>query len=194
MNLRGEFHVENVTSFEDLGLKPRDIAGEMDIDDKDSKAGQTGAGGQDVSTTSGDDAASDVKPQNADAKADKQTTEADTLKNDIDYDQFYPIFWSLQEHFSNPPRLFDVNNLQRLKDGLELTLNNFKALHKEANGQASLRLLEESKRGVKRKRGDGDDYMASNFNPKYLTSRELFELEVRCGHQDQAQSVVLTRL
>jgi THO complex subunit 1 len=40
--------------------------------------------------------------------------------------------------------------------------------------------VEDSKKGTKRKRGHGDDDLANAFNPKYLTSRDLFELEVSC--------------
>lgn len=187
VNLRGEFHVENITAFEHLDSKSRTAEGGMELDGGETTVQPSSTAGPDVSTMNGDDptTAPHSTPQPVVITPDKQMVEGKgSPKRDIDYDKFYPIFWSLQEHFSNPPQLFDTNNLQKLKDGLELTLENFKALHKEVNSQANLRLLEEGKRGVKRKRGEGDDYMASNFNPKYLTSRELFELEVRFQRVD----------
>jgi THO complex subunit 1 len=59
-----------------------------------------------------------------------------------------------------------------------MTLAKFKELRKDPDGKNGVRMSDDSKRGVKRKRGEMDEYMASNFNPKYLTSRDLFELEV----------------
>lgn len=38
--------------------------------------------------------------------------------------------------------------------------------------------VDDAKRGLKRKRSDDDDELADTFNPKYLTSRDLFELEI----------------
>jgi THO complex subunit 1 len=45
-------------------------------------------------------------------------------------------------------------------------------------GARPVKIAEDGKRGTKRKRSQGDDDLANAFNPKYLTSRDLFELEV----------------
>ena len=185
VNLRGEFHVENVTSFEDAEPPAPNAGEKMDVDQNEQKtevavsSDPSGLqlGGDSTASTITSSPSAGAGPTNG---AHATTGQADTKKH-VDYDRLYPVFWSLQEHFSNPPRLFDANNLQNLKDGLERTLNSFKAILKATNNQTSLRLLDEGKRGTKRKLGDGGDYMASNFNPKYLTSRDLFELEVSVG-------------
>ena len=185
VNLRGEFHVENITSFEDV-QPPAPNAGErMDVDQNEGRIEPAGSSDPSGLQPGGDSTASTVTsspsagtgPTNS-AHATRDQVDS---KKHLDYDGLYPVFWSLQEHFSNPPRLFDANNLQTLKDGLGRTLNSFRAILKATNNQTSPRLLDEGKRGIKRKAGDGGDYLASNFNPKYLTSRDLFELEVGVG-------------
>ena len=95
-----------------------------------------------------------------------------------DMDTLYPVFWSLQESFSTPTRLFDDRNFQSFQAGLEITMRKFKAVHQELQDRGSAKLLDESKRGLKRKRNATDDELSSSFNPKYLTSRDLFDLEV----------------
>jgi THO complex subunit 1 len=52
-----------------------------------------------------------------------------------------------------------------------------------------VKIAEEGKRGMKRKRSQCEDDLANAFNPKYLTSRDLFELEVRTLHVDHLQSI-----
>jgi THO complex subunit 1 len=94
-------------------------------------------------------------------------------------DELYPIFWALQQNFSQPKRLFDQANFAEFKVGLEATMTTFETVQKETMGRPT-KAAEDSKRGTKRKRGQGDDDLANAFNPKYLTSRDLFELEVIC--------------
>ena len=65
--------------------------------------------------------------------------------------------------------------MEEFKKTLEATLAKFREVPKVNQAAADLR-------GVKRSAGDldGQDEFATTFNPKYLTSRELFTLEV-CG-------------
>lgn len=124
VNLRGEYHVENVTSYEH---EPKPEQMEVDTNDQTAAA-----------------AAADKRP---------------------DPDVLYPMFWSLQESFSQPLKLFDEAHFAQYKTSLETTMKAFEALQQDGP------------RNLKRKADDGEAPDA--FNPKYLTSRDLFELEVR---------------
>lgn len=95
-----------------------------------------------------------------------------------DLDSLYPLFWALQDSFSNPTNLFDSSKFQTFKLGLESTLHKFKDVHNDLEARGVTRASDEAKRGTKRKRGGSTDESSGSFNPKYLTSRDLFELEV----------------
>lgn len=128
VNKGGEFHVDNVTSFEDNSSK--------------------------------------------EAQEDMQVDQQDRLEPaPMSTETLYPIFWTLQRGFSNPPSLFHEEHLTIFKSGLEATLLKFKDVSVIQTRQS------EQRRGVKRK-SDGEEDHASNYNPKYLTSRDLFQLEV----------------
>ena len=167
VNLRGEYHTENVTFYEQ---NPPEIsvAEPMDIGEEPVGAAEEN------NTDSGEDV------QKADAgKTDREETlskidqEADTIKNDNS--SFYPIFWRLQTDFSEPTRLFKDENFALFKEGLEKTIERFKQTPVVVQTRTGV----ESQRGLKRKLGDdAGDHYAANYNPKYLTSRELFDLEV----------------
>jgi len=188
VNLRGEFHTDNVTVFEDLPPRREDnVEYGMDVNmeerDKkeDYKAAITDGGEQKPPVAEPSKAASgqptallktvqlDARVENKDEKPQEAAPDTDTL---------YPVFWSLQQSFSNPTRLFDDSNLQSLKDGLRYTMLKFKEIHQESPTRANLKVTDESKRGVKRKRNGQEDEMSASFNPKYLTSRDLFDLEI----------------
>jgi THO complex subunit 1 len=157
VNLRGNFHVENVTSFEEF--LPDSNANEdlMQVDtDADAPAIKTVSESEDVST----------KPA-------KSRQGAEEPPKTLDIDTLYPIFWSLQHSFSNPPRLFKENNFKDFRSGLEATLAKFKEVPKVIQSGDV-----ERKKGPKPSSGDSYDAFASTFNPKYLTSRDLFKLEV----------------
>jgi THO complex subunit 1 len=139
VNLRGEYHVENVTTFDE----------EVAVADADADADK-----MDVDT--------DAKPQK-----DKP----------LDPDALYPIFWSLQESFNQPKKLFDPAHFAAFKTGLEATMATFRSVKPEQSSRAKEKPAEEMP-CLKRKRDDVDDELASGFNPKYLTSRDLFKLEV----------------
>jgi THO complex subunit 1 len=94
-------------------------------------------------------------------------------------DALYPIFWSMQASFSQPKRLFDQANFKHFKFGLEATMANFKQI-KNDHGSRTVAALDETKGGAKRKRKQPhNEELADTYNPKYLTSRDLFELEVK---------------
>ncbi|KAI8661676.1 Guanylate kinase-like domain-containing protein [Fusarium keratoplasticum] len=137
VNLRGEYHVENVTTYE--------------------------------TTTAGNDSKMDVDTPTGGAKSTSRSN--DSKKGDkekpLSTDALYPLFWSLQESFSQPKRLFEAANLASFKESLGATMKFFQTIHND------------SRRSLKRKRDAGEEDENSNaFNPKYLTSRDLFDLEI----------------
>jgi THO complex subunit 1 len=144
VNLRGEYHVENVTTYETI----ESDASKMDVD-----GAQNATPGSNAKGASPDD-----KP--------------------LDPDTLYPMFWSLQEAFSHPLKLLDNQRFTKFKSSLEATIKSFQSIQNEDKPRTS-KALEDSKRNLKRKRdGDEPDSLSETFNPKYLTSRDLFELEM----------------
>jgi THO complex subunit 1 len=105
-----------------------------------------------------------IEPGEADSAQDKT----------MDIDTLYPVFWSLQHSFSNPPRLFEEENFKQFQKSLEATLAKFKEVPKVIQSGDS-----EHPKGAAKARSENEyDDFASTFNPKYLTSRDLFKLEV----------------
>lgn len=156
VNLRGAYHTENVTTFEKTAPKSEETMDKMDVDTKeatDAKAATTGA-----------------KAVSFDAK-DKPASE-----KPLDTDALYPVFWSLQEYFCQPTKLFDAENMVKFKSGMEATVVAFESV---AQGQRNSKTPDDTKDpSKKRKRIETEGSDNSNFNPKYLTSRDLFELEI----------------
>ena len=152
VNLRGEYHAENVTTFETPGKDES----EMDVD------------------------SGEVKQEATDAKTDEKgvAKKADELPS---FDELYRLFWPLQEYFSQPLTLFDASNFAKFRRGVEETVRTFKTYPSDEGSSRLSSTLEEPQQSLKRKReGSGNDEQSEAFNPKYLTSRDLFELEV--GH------------
>ncbi|KAI0024914.1 THO complex subunit 1 transcription elongation factor-domain-containing protein [Xylariomycetidae sp. FL0641] len=160
VNLRGEYHVENVTSFENATTAPQDAAEKMDVDAE-----------ADAPKEDPKDAKSSTKSVSFDAK------NKPAAEKTLDTDALYPMFWSLQHYFSQPTTLFDTAQLSKFKAGLEATITAFEAVDKL---QKNPKAAEEGKIiPQKRKNTESDeDLRSSKNNPKYLTSRELFELEI----------------
>lgn len=157
VNLRGNFHVENVTTFEDFLKDSSGNEDSMLIDDDES-----------------------VPAVNEVAKSDEKTIklgETDKSKEEkpttLDIETLYPVFWSLQHSFSDPPRLFEEDNFKRFQKGLEATLAKFREVPKVIQAGELERKKEQKPRA-----GDNYDAFANTYNPKYLTSRDLFKLEV----------------
>jgi THO complex subunit 1 len=179
VNLRGEFHTENVTVFEKEPTVDAEATSPMDV---------VMEGDADVESQSKDAESTDNTPTNKrDTKA-LTEKKGDEVKNENS--EFYPIFWRLQHDFSNPTRLFEDENFTPFKDGIEKTLAKFK----ETPVVAQTKSAGDAQRGIKRKLGDetGDQY-ATNYNPKYLTSRELFELEVCLSRSRHSRGLFLTK-
>ena len=159
MNLRGEYHVENVTVFEDSSpkaqLKPQDGM-ELDQEEKKEANEHDSVETEAVSVAEPTKATSEtpVNPSKA-VKFDAQDEKSKEKPADID--TLYPIFWSLQEDFSNPTRLFDDNNLQKFQRGLAFTLVKFKEVQQDLQARGTSKIPDDGKRGVKRKRSGQED-------------------------------------
>jgi THO complex subunit 1 len=158
VNLRGNFHVENVTTFEDFLKESRVDEDSMQIDDDGSAPAP-----KEESKSEGPV----IQAEDSDKTKDAKPTTLDT-------ETLYPIFWSLQHSFSNPPRLFEEDNFKQFQKSLEATLAKFREVPKVIQAGDS-----ERKKGQKSREDDDYDAFANSFNPKYLTSRDLFKLEVR---------------
>lgn len=91
-------------------------------------------------------------------------------------DDLYPLFWPLQESFSQPLKLMDPSHMQRFKRGMEETVKKFETFPSE-EGPRSTGPQDDSKQSLKRKR-EGSEGDVDTFNPKYLSSKDLFELEI----------------
>ena len=170
VNLRGEFHTDNITTFDPSPQKSDDAIKPMEID-TDHAQGPSGAHTP-ASTAPDSDTISKTgrstplpRPSKSEPKPAEQPPDLDVL---------YPKFWSLQTLFSSPTRLFDPSSMSQFKEGLNLTLLCFKSISTSSSAPAS------STAGTKRKRSDinSNTSSASPFNPKYLTNRDLFDLEI----------------
>lgn len=168
VNLRGEYHTENVTTFDILPPKESDPE-KMDVDADSSSKMATATPNSASNGTSG------AKPVDESSSGSKGVTFSKA--EPMSADELYPIFWSLQESFNQPKKLFDATHFAGFRAGLEATMTMFKSVQTDMNGRP-VKIAEEGKRGTKRKRSQGEDDLANAFNPKYLTSRDLFELEV----------------
>lgn len=106
------------------------------------------------------------------------STDDGKKSDNVDLDALYPLFWSLQAFFSSPSKMFDSERFASFKAGLEATLSAFKNINTEMENHSASRASEDARKSTKRKRiADGTE-VATSFNPKYLTSRDLFDLEV----------------
>jgi len=168
-----------VTTFDELAKTPENAVQDMEIDYEakdeqvpDAAKAQLSAVQDSASgaLTELDQATKAAKSVTFDAKA--------AVDMPLDMDSIYPMFWTLQQDFSNPSRLFESARFESFKKGLESTITKFKEVQSELDSRGIAKVSED-RRGTKRKRGERGEDLASNFNPKYLTSRDLFELEVR---------------
>lgn len=179
VNLRGEYHVENITTFDELSEKPRTPVQAMDVDHEGQNASVADVSRSQASVPLDPPSGSSTDLDQA-PKATKNVTfdAGGATQEPLDMDSLYPIFWTLQQDFSNPTRLFDSARFESFKNGLESTIAKFKEVQSDIDTRSTIKASED-RRGIKRKRGERGEDLSSNFNPKYLTSRDLFELEVR---------------
>ncbi len=164
VNLRGEYHVENVTTFDSV-TPENDAQEKMEID-TDSPAKP--------SPTNTKDAPNGTKRSSED---NFKGVTFSKQERPIPVEHLYPMFWSLQRNFNQPKTLFDPTQFAAFKSGLEATMVMFRSVQSEGNTRP-IKVTEDTKRGTKRKRSQEEDDLANAFNPKYLTSKDLFELEV----------------
>ncbi|KAH8199075.1 hypothetical protein TruAng_006762 [Truncatella angustata] len=158
VNLRGAYHTENVTTWEENYSKSEEQASDsMDVDAKEE-------------TSTKPPPVASGKAVSFDAR-DKSTSQ-----KPLEPDALYSVFWSLQGYFCQPLKLFDGQNMATFKSGLEATLVAFESV---AQGQRNSQSSDDTKdASKKRKRFEVDSSNGGTFNPKYLTSRDLFELEM----------------
>ena len=146
----------------------------MDVDAEEKKESEDQEGEEappveeDKETTQGDVQPPKVVVTKDDKKTDKG----------VDLDALYPMFWGLQAYFSAPTKCFDPQHFATFKSGLESTLAAFKDVNTDLEAQSNSKVAEELRKSTKRKRSTDGTEVASSFNPKYLTSRDLFDLEV----------------
>ena len=180
VNLRGEYHVENVTTFENVQPEEENHQNDhMDVDSKSSireTPGNTTASVPLPATVTQNGTSDHPVAGSRSVKLDQSEEKFEEAMPDMD--TLYSIFWSLQHYFSQPTKLFEEESLRAFKSGLQSTMRKFQNVHQDQQARGSTKLPLESKRALKRKRDGQQDELSSSFNPKYLTSRDLFELEI----------------
>ena len=182
VNLRGVFHVENTTTFDELNQEQESQDADtqtesMQVDQgpvaldqsantqsEPAQVSQDGRGSSKAPIVVSDGDKTNQKTSDASHKSKKKLEEPVPTSR-----QLYSDFWSLQHIFSNPQRAFDGEALNGFKKGLELTVRKF---------QATPKIPRVTTQSRKRKRGEEDNEFANTFNPKYLTSSDLFDLEL----------------
>lgn len=180
VNLRGEFHTENVTTYDEIAKPATKDSGEDTNMTEGNEHASPAEGQTDEGSRPGSRGAGAERRENAPAvptvvvSTDKKAEPQDG----VDLDALYPVFWSLQSYFSAPSKMFDAERFASFKAGLEATLSAFKNINTELENQGAARSAEEARKSNKRKRQPDGGEVGDNFNPKYLTSRDLFDLEV----------------
>ncbi|RDW67131.1 THO complex subunit THO1/HPR1 [Aspergillus mulundensis] len=181
VNLRGEYHTENVTTFDTIAKGVAGGTDDMDVDMPDTKESTPLAGSDKQKMETHRVNEKDGKSPTPNAiKAPEVTVSKPgdySGERALDLDTLYPIFWGLQAYFSAPTKVFDAQHFATFKSGLESTLSAFRTVNTDLETSNS-KTQEEIRKSTKRKRTADGPEIASSFNPKYLTSRELFDLEV----------------
>ena len=160
-----------MTTFDDLSKRSAQNEDAMDVDEENN---QGGAPKKDQ-----DEAATEITQTNPPPAVETPTEPPKRTgqKEPLDMDSLYPVFWDLQAYFSAPTRLFDADNFSSFKKGLESTIVSFRKVSSDLEMRGMGKGSEE-RRALKHKRGENESEITNSFNPKYLTSRDLFELEV----------------
>ncbi|KAL5356235.1 THO complex subunit 1 transcription elongation factor-domain-containing protein [Aspergillus floccosus] len=179
VNLRGEYHTENVTTFDDITREPTKESGDMDVEMVDEQCAPPVAESQkDESEAQPAATTSQTNDSSKPPKVVVSTSEDRGEDKKVDFDSLYPMFWGLQAYFSAPTKVFDPQHFATFKSGLEATLDAFKKVNTDLENPNSNRASEELRKANKRKRGADGQEIGGSFNPKYLTSRDLFDLEI----------------
>ncbi|KAF2724497.1 hypothetical protein K431DRAFT_217797 [Polychaeton citri CBS 116435] len=167
VNLRGDFHVDNVTTIdlpEESKTKDGEemvVDSEMPVSAEATSKEQTPAPKEATPLLAG-------KPESKlasfkAARDARKPVEEPLLENST----LYPIFWGLQKAFSNPRQMMKDKGFPDFKAALQATIAKFKKTPPVV-----------SMRATKEQNGDGTGNAIDNYNPKYLTSRDLFDLEL----------------
>ena len=181
VNLRGEYHTENVTTFDEPVTMPEQPkSGLMDVDSKmgntDSEQMESGQPANATLETKKATFPEATQPETL-VKADDRPNKTENTEDDPK--NFYAEFWSLQRNFAMPTRLFEEENFQELKKGMSSTIRKFQTVNQGLQARNPSVAVDDMKRSTKREREDYEQDLSDSFNPKYLTSRDLFDLEVR---------------
>ncbi|KAF3205744.1 hypothetical protein TWF191_001764 [Orbilia oligospora] len=143
VNLRGEFHVENKTTFDERWSQ---LAGNQP---------------------------DHFSPSLRDNDSSQAALAADACN------RLYAVLWSTQHEFAEPIRLFQKEILDNFKESLDTVIKAFRSSIDEYGHNAPV-VASDTRRSHKRKwDGEVKHDELDSYNPKYLTSRELFDLEVR---------------
>lgn len=165
VNLRGEFHSENVTTFDEIAKESTE---KKEQDTTMTEGAEPTAPGDAVAGLAETSKVPKVVVSTGDEKK----------SDEVDLNTLYPLFWSLQAYFSAPSKMFDAERFTSFKTGMEATLAAFKSINTEMENESSARASEDARKSNKRKRISDGTEVATSFNPKYLTSRDLFDLEI----------------
>ncbi|KAG5519201.1 hypothetical protein PMAC_002289 [Pneumocystis sp. 'macacae'] len=154
LNLRGDFHIENVTVLDDLCNIVNEDLKKMDEILKDDRILEN----------------KEKKNENYDHEK-KALTEA-----------FYTLFWSTQKFFSDPSLLYTSKGFQEFKSNTSIILERIKLLEDEQVKANEIK--SENRKGDRKKKVDSfkyqpiQDYFQTYFFPKFLTSYKLLKLEL----------------
>ncbi|KAB8231062.1 THO complex subunit THO1/HPR1 [Aspergillus alliaceus] len=181
VNLRGEYHTENVTTYDDIPKADTKTKDEVDVVMSDGQEPPTTTESrQEKNETEQPSLAHSQTPAQDQPTAPRVAISLDDGANEKEsgLDTLYPMFWGLQAYFSAPTRIFDPQHFATFKMGLEATLSTFESVNTDLESLSASKTSEELRNSNKRKRTVDGQEIASSFNPKYLTSRDLFDLEV----------------
>ncbi|KTW30809.1 hypothetical protein T552_00521 [Pneumocystis carinii B80] len=155
LNLRGDFHVENITVWEDMNHnfhENQKQQGEIKKEDKISD------------------------------KEKKRDISDNEKKEKIPLNTFYTIFWSMQKFFSDPSLLYNSKEMQEFKLNASIVLDKIKSLEDEQRKANEVKI--ENRKGDRKKKPESlkyqqsHDYFEMHFFPKFLTSFKLFKLQL----------------
>ena len=181
VNSRGEYHIENVTVYDARPPARESANGDpvsMDVEPQESDETKRPDQLPPPPTVQADTEHS-LPKENVEEQGEAKASDAPPAPRTLTTDELYPIFWSLQEYFAKPTSLFEPQNLKTFQAGLEATLAKFKEVQQDQDARSGTKSQEEARAGAKRKREDDEENAVSSYNPKYLTNRDLFELEIR---------------
>lgn len=166
VNLRGEYHVENTTVFEQSDSSASDQAIQTNAQDATPPTDASDG----TATPKVTNSTLPLKPGSKAVPIVQPRSEITPLSSTT----LYPIFWRLQRSFSEPTRLFRASEFKDFRKGLDATLLKFK---KTPTVVQTSERSSEHRVGSAASASDEQRY-ADNYNPKYLTSKDLFDLEL----------------